>query len=66
MLFGGLLSHQSKLQSTVVLSLTKTEYMAITETRKEVLWVAGFLVCLGFAYLVNLSTYVQITKGLFH
>ncbi len=43
MLSGGSLSHQSKLQSTVALSLTEAEYMATTEAKKEVLWVAKFL-----------------------
>lgn len=47
-LSGGLLSHQSKLQSTVALSSTKAEYRAITEAGKEALWVARFLVYLRF------------------
>ena len=51
MLSGGDLSDQSKLQSTVALSSTEAEYMAITEAGKEALWIARFLACLGFAYL---------------
>ena len=37
MLSGGLLSHQSKLQSTVALLSCKAEYMAITEAGKKAL-----------------------------
>ncbi len=48
MLSGGLLSHQLKLQNIITLSLCKAEYMAITETGKEALWIARFLACLGF------------------
>ncbi len=47
-LFGGPLSHQSKLQSTVALSSTEAEYMATTEAGKEALRVARFLACLRF------------------
>lgn len=48
MLFGGLLSHQSKFQSTITLLLTKAKYMTTTEAKKEALWIAQFLACLGF------------------
>ncbi len=48
MLSGGLLSHQSKLQSTVALSSTEAEYMATTEAGKKALWISQFLTCLGF------------------
>ena len=44
----GLLSHQSKLQSTVALSSTEAEYMATTEAGKEALWILRFLTSLGF------------------
>ena len=37
MLSGGLLSHQSKLKSTVALSSTEAEYMATTEAGNEAL-----------------------------
>lgn len=48
MLSGRLLYYQLKLQSIVALSLTKVEYMTITEVRKEALWVAQFLAYLDF------------------
>ncbi len=48
MLSGGPLSHQSKLQSTVTLSSTEAEYMAITEAGKEALWISQFQTSLGF------------------
>lgn len=48
MLSGKLLFHQSKLQSTVALSLTEAEYIAKIEAEKEVLWVAQFLTCFEF------------------
>ncbi len=43
-----LLCHQLKLQNTVTLSSTESEYMATTEAGKKALWVAQFLACLGF------------------
>lgn len=48
MLSSGSLFHQSKLQNTIILSLYKVKYMAITEVGKEALWVVQFLACLGF------------------
>ncbi|XP_070021819.1 secreted RxLR effector protein 161-like, partial [Nicotiana sylvestris] len=36
-------SWKSTLQSTVVLSTTKAEYMAITEAVKEAIWLQGLL-----------------------
>lgn len=52
MLSGRLLSYQSKLQSTIALSLVEAEYMAITKARKEALLVSQFLACLRF-YLLS-------------
>ena len=40
---GGAISWQSKLQKCVSLSTTKAEYIAATETRKEMLWMKRFL-----------------------
>ncbi len=40
--------YQSKKQTTVVLSSTKAEYMAISEAGNKALWIAQFLVFLGF------------------
>ena len=51
MLSGGLLSHQSKLQSTIALLLYEVEYIATTKVGKKALWVAQFLACLGFCLL---------------
>ena len=65
MLSGGLLSHQSKLQSTVALLLYKAKYMATTEAGKEVLWVDDFWLAWDLAFPVNLLTYAQIKKGQF-
>lgn len=48
MLSNRLLSHQSNLQSIVALLSTEPKYMAITEARKEALWVAQFLAYLEF------------------
>ncbi|KAH9733955.1 Integrase catalytic domain-containing protein [Citrus sinensis] len=44
---GGLVSWRSILQSTIVLSTTKAEYMAATEAVKEVIWLKGLLGDLG-------------------
>ena len=41
-------SRKSTLQSTVALSTTEAEYMAITETVKEAIWLQGLLDDLGF------------------
>lgn len=57
------LFHQSKLQSTVALLLTKTEYIAITKAKKKHCGLHNFWLVSDFAYLVNLSTYAQIIKG---
>ncbi|KAI4347747.1 hypothetical protein L6164_008530 [Bauhinia variegata] len=40
---GGAVSWQSKLQKCVALSSTEVEYIAITEARKELLWMKRFL-----------------------
>ncbi len=47
-LAGALVSYSSKLQSTVCLSSCEAEYMALVETRKEVVWFARFLAELGY------------------
>ncbi|KAH9688516.1 hypothetical protein KPL70_015148 [Citrus sinensis] len=46
---GGPISWKSTLQSTVALSTTKAEYMAITEAIKEAIWLQGLLENLGLA-----------------
>ena len=40
-------SWKSTLQSTVALSTTEAEYMAITKAVKEAIWLQGFLDDLG-------------------
>ena len=40
---GGPISWKSTLQSTVALSTTEAEYMAITEVVKEAIWLQGLL-----------------------
>ncbi len=45
-LSGRLLSHQSKLQTTVALSSTEAEYMTTMGAGRKALWVAQFLACL--------------------
>ncbi|RDX84971.1 hypothetical protein CR513_33902, partial [Mucuna pruriens] len=44
---GGAISWQSKLQKCVALSTTEAEYIALTESGKEALWLKGFLQELG-------------------
>ncbi|KAH9790306.1 Integrase catalytic domain-containing protein [Citrus sinensis] len=44
---GGPISWKSTLQSTVALSTTEAEYMAITEAVKEAIWLQGLLENLG-------------------
>ncbi|KAH9790140.1 Integrase catalytic domain-containing protein [Citrus sinensis] len=46
---GGPISWKSTLQSTVALSTTEAEYMAITEAVKEAIWLQGLLENLGLA-----------------
>lgn len=48
---GGPIFHQFKQQVTIAFSLTKAEYMAITEAAKEALWVAQFLAALAYRLL---------------
>jgi hypothetical protein len=47
MLFGGAISWQAKKQSTVALSSTEAEYMAVTQAAKEALWWRAFMTSLG-------------------
>ena len=51
---GGAVSWQSRLQQCVALSTTEAEYIAITESYKETLWMKNFLQELG----VNQDSYV--------
>jgi hypothetical protein len=44
---GGIVSWQSKKQPTVALSSTEGEYMAMTQTSKEILWIQQLLKDLG-------------------
>ena len=46
-LAGGPISWRSMLQSTVALSTTEAEYMAVTEAFKEAMWVHGLIEDLG-------------------
>ncbi|XP_035539980.1 secreted RxLR effector protein 161-like [Juglans regia] len=45
---GGPVSWRSNLQSTIALSSTETEYMAVTEAVKEVIWLQRLVTDLGF------------------
>ena len=47
LLFGGAISWQAKKQSTVALSSTEAEYMAVTQAAKEALWWRAFMTSLG-------------------
>uniref|UniRef100_A0A803MQJ7 Retrovirus-related Pol polyprotein from transposon TNT 1-94 n=1 Tax=Chenopodium quinoa TaxID=63459 RepID=A0A803MQJ7_CHEQI len=44
---GGAISWQSRLQKCVALSTTEAEYIVVTETCKELLWMKNFLQELG-------------------
>ena len=46
-LAGGPISWKSTLQSTVALSTTEAEYMAVTEAVKEAIWLQGMAKTLG-------------------
>jgi len=48
-LSGGVVSWSSKRQATVALSSTEAEYMALTHTTKESIWLRTILKELGFA-----------------
>lgn len=48
-LCGGVISWSSKRQRTVALSTTEAEYMALTQTTKEAIWLRRLLEELGFA-----------------
>ena len=48
MLAGGCISHQSKRQAVVALSLCESEYMAMSEAGKEALWMRWFLEEVGY------------------
>ena len=53
---GGAVSWMSRLQDIVVLSFTESEYVALTEAVKEMLWLKGLLEQLGLEqkeYLVH-------------
>lgn len=47
MLHGGAISWSSKQQSSIVLSTTEAEYMAMTQAAKEILWLRVLLDELG-------------------
>ena len=49
-MFGGAISWQSKKQSTIALSSTEAELMAITSSTKELLWFRHHLGGLGFSH----------------
>ena len=46
-LSGSTISWKATLQSTVALSITEAEYMAVTEAVKEVIWLRGLVEDLG-------------------
>ncbi|KAG7962752.1 hypothetical protein I3843_09G081300 [Carya illinoinensis] len=48
---GGPVSWRSTLQSTIALSSTEAEYMAVTEAVKEAIWLQGLVTDLGFKQL---------------
>lgn len=47
MMFGGATSWMSKLQATVALSSTNTEYIAIAHASQEVIWLLKLLLEIG-------------------
>jgi hypothetical protein len=48
MMGGGAIYWNSKRQPIIVLSITKTEYMASTEATKEAIWMTKFMKELGY------------------
>jgi hypothetical protein len=68
----------SKLQTTVALSSTEAEYLALSTTSREILWLRGFLAELGFKQnspskiyednksCVNIATSLKQHKGVKH
>ena len=70
---GGLISHVSKKQTTVALSSTKAEYMAVTHVIQEGLWLKSLFTKLSFpsqvlikVFLDNTSTIALSTAAKFH
>ncbi len=75
MLVDETISHSSKQQQTIALSLCKIEYMILSKTTKEVIWIDRFLHELSFWSSINQSVYLYvdnkrvidlITNSLFH
>lgn len=71
-LAGGLISWRATLQSTVALSTTEAEYMAITEAVKEALWLKGSVNSLGLhqdsiVVFCNRQSAIHLSKNqMFH
>ena len=71
---GGAISWASRRQKTVSLSSTEAEYMALSETARELKWVSTFVADLGFAVRKPLTIYcdsesamaLSDTKGTIH
>lgn len=57
-LAGTTISYESKKQPTVALSSTEAEYMAISATTKEVIYLRNLLNELGFAHLIKKATVI--------
>jgi transposase InsO family protein len=59
MLNGNLISWQSKKQTTVALSSTEAEYMAICDITKEIMWIKMILEELNFKVITPIIIYVD-------
>ncbi|KAK7405387.1 hypothetical protein VNO78_06644 [Psophocarpus tetragonolobus] len=65
---GGAVAWQSKLQKCIALSTTETEFIAITEACKELLWLKKFLQEFGFvqdsySLLVDNQSFIHLGKN---
>lgn len=64
---GGPVSWRSTLQSTVALSTTEAEYMAVTEAIKEAIWLYGLVADLGVEQeRVTVYCAIHLAKNLVH
>ncbi|KAK8952543.1 hypothetical protein KSP39_PZI003450 [Platanthera zijinensis] len=63
-LAGGPVSWRSTLQSTVALSTTEAEYMAVTEAMKEAIWMQGLLDDLGVEHM-TLTVFCDSQSAIF-
>src|SRR5215471_17390436 len=63
LLAGAAICWQSKKQSTVALSSTEAEYMALAQAVKELLWVLQFFDDLGITDIINRNTIYEDNQG---